>query len=294
MEFAGGLLLLLAAAGAVWALAGSSRVLYPVRLSLPGLPSDYGLPFEPLSLKASDGVSISGWLLRRPSASGLLLLLHGFGSSKTEWLDLARDLYKTGKFSLLLIDFRGHGQSGPGPVSFGCREVLDVQAALDYAAGDPALRELPVGCWGISMGGAIAIQAASKSASIRAVVADSSYSDTGKAIARAQWVTYYIPRFPLGQFVIWAVEMRLKCRLADLDPVNKIARIAPRPVFLIHGGKDASVPSWHALQLYRAAEEPKTWWLVPEAEHATCYYDRAEEYVKKITEFFQNVFLRTA
>lgn len=292
MELAGGLLAL-AAAGLIWARTGSTRVLYPVRLSLAASPSDYGLPWEPLSLKASDGVPIAGWLVRHPSAAGLVLMFHGFGASKAELLDLASDLYKAEEFSLLLIDFRGHGESGPGPVSFGSREVLDVGAALDFAAADPGLAKLPVACWGVSMGGAIAIRSAAKYSRILGVTADSSYADTGKAIARAQWLTYYIPRFPLGQLVIWATEFRLKCRLAQLDPVNQVGRIAPRPVFLIHGGKDASIPSWHGLQLYRAAGEPKTWWLVPESEHATCYYDRTEEYVKKVAEFFQHVFLRT-
>ena len=136
--------------------------------------------------------------------------------------------------------------------------------------------------------------AAARDPRILGVVTDAAYSDVGKAIARGQWLTYHIPRVPLGQWVIWAVEFRLRCRLASMDPFRVMDRIAPRPVLLIHGGRDKTVPSGEGEALYRMAREPKRWWFIPESEHATCYYDRAEEYVQKITEFFQDAFLRAA
>ena len=292
MEIAGGLLVL-AAVGLIWTVGGSTRVLYPVRLSLSAVPSDFGLPWEGVKFSAADGTALSAWAIRHPDPCGLLLLLHGYGSSKAELLDVAGALYRAGKFSILLMDFRGHGESGAGAVGFGCREIQDVQAALEFISKDSGLKGLPLGCWGVSMGGAIALWAGVKFPQILGVVADSAYASVGKAIARAQWLTYHIPRVPLGQLVIWAVEFRLKCRMSGMDPIHRVGRIAPRALFLIHGGKDVTTPSSEGLELYRAAREPKAWWLVPEAEHATCYYDRAEEYVNKVTEFFQNVFLRT-
>jgi pimeloyl-ACP methyl ester carboxylesterase len=293
VEIAGSLLVL-AAAGLLWAVIGSTRVLYPIRLHLPVRPSDFGIAVEPLQFQSADGTSISGWLVRRPQASGLLLMLHGFGSSKDELLDLAGALHRNSSFNLLLIDFRGHGHSGPGPVTFGFREVGEVKAALDLAQADPQLQDLPIGCWGISMGGAIALLAAARYPQIRGVVADGAYSDVGKAIARAQWLTYHIPRFPLGQLVIWAVEARLRCRTMRMDPLRVISRIRPRVIFLIHGGRDKSIPPREGEALHRAAGEPKRWWLIPESEHATCYYDRTEEYVQRVTEFFNDAFLRAA
>ena len=207
---------------------------------------------------------------------------------------MAGALHRSSPFSLLLMDFRGHGDSGPGPVTFGFRETQEIQAALDLAASDPHLKGLPVGCWGVSMGGAVALLAAARTPRILGVAVDGAYSDVGKAIARAQWLTYHIPRVPLGQWVIWAVELRLRCKMMALDPFRVMDRIRPRPVLLIHGGRDKSIPPEEGEALYRAAGDPKGWWLIPEAEHATCFYDRREEYVKKITEFFQDAFLRAA
>ena len=291
--FSGGFLIV-AGAALCWAAAGSSRVLHPVQLLLPAVPSDLGLAWEPVHFPAADGTPVSAWLIRHPQPAGLLLMFHGFGSSKADLLDVAAALHRAGRFSALLMDFRGHGQSGRAEVTFGLRELQEIEAALRLAASDPGLKGLPVGCWGVSMGGAIALLAAARFPRILGTVADSAYADAGKAIARAQWLTYHIPRFPLGQFVIWAIEFRLRCRLFALNPVQAAERIGPRALFLIHGGRDETIPHEEGLALYRAAREPKRWWLIPEAEHASCFYERTEEYVQKVTEFFRDAFLRAS
>ena len=191
-----------------------------------------------------------------------------------------------------MLDLRGHGQSGGKAVSFGFRELQEVRAALDFLALDAGLKGLPVGCWGVSMGGAIALLAAARFKEILGVVADSVYAQFGKAVARTQWLTYHIPRVPLGEMVLRAVELRLGCRTSQVDPVRAVGFIAPRGVLVIHGGRDATIPVEEAQALYRAARDPKEWWLIPEAEHATCYFDRTDEYVQKVTEFFRHVFFR--
>ena len=281
-------------AGLLWAVIGSTRVLHPIRLLLPLVPSDVGLPWEPIRLSAADGTALSAWVIRHPQPAGVLLLFHGFGSSKAEWLDVAAALHRGGCFSLLMLDFRGHGHSGGKTASFGFQELQEVRAALDFLAADPGLKGLPVGCWGVSMGGSIALLAAARFAEILGVVADSTYAEFGKAVARAQWLTYHIPRVPLGQMVLRAVELRLGCRASQLDPVRAVGLIAPRSLFVIHGGRDATIPMEEAQSLYQAAHEPKEWWLIPEAEHATGYFDRTDEYVRRVKEFFQHAFLRAS
>ena len=237
---------------------------------------------------------ISAWVFRNPKPTGALLMLHGFGSSKAELLDVAGALHGTGRFNLVLLDFRRHGQSGGRTASFGLRETGEVKAALDFMASDPGFRGLPVGCWGISMGGAIAVLAAVRFKEILGVVADCTYARLGKAVARAQWLTYHIPQIPLGQMVLWALEWRLGCRLAQLDPIDAAGRIAPRSLFVVHGGKDQTVPPEEGRALFQAAREPKEWWLISESEHGTCYFDRMEEYVRRVTGFFQHAFLRAS
>ena len=277
-----------------WGGAGSARVVRHVRY-LPSLtPADFGLPYEPARLTAGDGVPIECWKIPHSRPAGALVLLHGFGASKADLLDLAKDLHAAFPFDLLLADLRAHGGSGGRLISFGLKEVLDVQAALGALSRDPRTKGLPLGCYGVSMGGAVALLAASRCPSIRAVVADSSYADLGQAIARAQRLTYHIPRVPLGQAVLWGTEVRLGCRLGALSPERVIGQIAPRPVLIIHGGRDAGVPPEQARRLYGAARDPRQLWVVPDAEHAACFYKGREEYVRRVGGFFSDVFLGTA
>ncbi len=250
--------------------------------------------WESLSLITEDKVSISGWLIRNSSAEGVLLLLHGFGTSKVDLLDLARSLHDFGKHHLVLIDFRGHGHSGGGSFSFGRKEVLDVKAVLTILASTPDLRELPIGCLGVSMGGAIGILAASHYPEIRAVVSDSAYADLGKAIARALKITYHIPLLILGQIVIWSTEVRLGCKMAAVSPMLAVPRIAPRSVMIIHGTNDKTVPHQDGQTLFKVAGYPKKQWMIPGAEHVACFYKDRAEYTRMVSEFFRDGFLGTA
>ena len=234
------------------------------------------------------------WLIRHPRPEGALLLLHGFESSKAELLDVARALHAHGPYHLLLPDLRGHGDSGAGKVTFGLREILEVQAVLDFLTQDPALKDLPIGCYGLSMGGAIALLAAARFPKILAVVSDSAYADFGKVIARVQQLTYHIPQVPLGLATLWAAEFRLGCKASAVSPLQAIPKVAPRGVLIIHGIRDVIVPAEEARMLFEAAGEPKGLWLVPEAEHAGAYYRQREEYPRRVAEFFKDAFLRAA
>jgi uncharacterized protein len=71
-----------------------------------------------------------------------------------------------------------------------------------------------------------------------------------------------------------------------VEPLRDIAKIAPRPVLIIHGGKDSLVDPRDAPLLYGAAQEPKEIWLLPNADHCGAYFEDRVAYVKKIVNFF--------
>ncbi|MBQ8033260.1 MAG: alpha/beta hydrolase, partial [Elusimicrobiaceae bacterium] len=66
-----------------------------------------------------------------------------------------------------------------------------------------------------------------------------------------------------------------------------IAKVSPRPIFIIHGRYDNLVPAAQARHLYRAAKEPKTLWLVPKAKHNKCGEVGGFEYKQRLAEFFR-------
>ena len=272
----------------LWSAIGSSQVVRQPRYQPPITPEEFHLPWESLNLLTADKIHISGWLIRHLAPQGILLFLHGYGTSKADLLDLAQAVYSQGPYHLILIDFRGHGYSGGSVISFGREEIKDVQAVLDFVAADQSLTRLPVGCLGISMGGSIAILAAAQFQRIQAVVSDSAYSELGQAIARGIWMSYHIPWFPLGQFVIWWTELRLKCAMKELSPVYAIGKIAPRPILIIHGAQDKTTLVSNARDLFESAAMPKEIWCAPDSEHVGVFFKQREEYLNRVFRFFEN------
>lgn len=273
----------------MWGWWGSDRIVHPVRYRFPISPADLDLPAETLRLKTSDRLTLSAWFIPQANPQGVLLLLHGYGASKADLLDLAQALHREGSFHLLLLDFRAHGDSEGRNSSFGLREVLDVEAALQHLAARDSCCALPVGCLGVSMGGSIAIASAIRFPVIRAVVADSVYADLGKTIARSLGLTYHIPRVPLGELALWGTRLRLGCRLQQLSPVRFVRRLSPKPILVIHGQQDVGVPVSEGETVYQAAGKPKQWWPVAGAVHAGCFYVEKDAYPRRVTEFFRDV-----
>jgi fermentation-respiration switch protein FrsA (DUF1100 family) len=88
-----------------------------------------------------------------------------------------------------------------------------------------------------------------------------------------------------------ALDLRTGRDLEGASAERQIARLAPRPVFLIHGLADHVVLSDNAQRLFAAASEPKSLWLVPGADHmsedATSPHALAPAaYESRVTAFF--------
>jgi pimeloyl-ACP methyl ester carboxylesterase len=189
---------------------------------------------EHLSLRSTDGVALSAYWLAGDSARPVVLIVHGHGSNKLTNLWLAADLFSD--FNVLLLDLRGHGESGRAHGTVGYIERLDVRAAVSWL--DERFGEVPIGVLGISMGGAAVINAAAENPRITAVVADSAFAWLRGPVYEAICARGY-PRRVSG-VLAWSV-----CAVAPWlgaqrgrrwgDPIEVVHLIAPRPLLLIHG-----------------------------------------------------------
>src|SRR5579872_5769339 len=88
---------------------------YPDRLIF-ATPAAYGLAFNDLDLKTSDGVKIKGWFIpeERPAIALTLLFCHGNAGNLSHRLGKLQIFHHIG-LNVLLFDYRGYGQSEGTP-----------------------------------------------------------------------------------------------------------------------------------------------------------------------------------
>ena len=81
-------------------------------------PDEYGVQFEPIEFKATDGLTLRGVWIPASSSDKAVIILHGHGGSYDFDLYRAPSLHEAG-FNVLLFDFRAHGRSEGKHMTFG-------------------------------------------------------------------------------------------------------------------------------------------------------------------------------
>lgn len=264
-----------------WAARSTFRMLHPIPRAIPS-PQPF-LPVRTLPLVSQDGASFEAWVLEASDPRGVIVACHGYRANRLQLVEIAHGLRQRG-YTVITFDLRGHG-TRPGRCTFGVQDVWDVEAILGWLDQQPALRTLPLGGFGWSLGGAVAIQTAIRTARWRALVTDSTYARLFRVVARVVRQEYHLPKVPWA-WMTWAgVQLALRCRLSRLDPAALATR-ARMPLLHIHGAKDQVVPLEEGDALYQDWRGPKTRWIAPHAEHAGAYGGEPEAYLTRVSAFF--------
>lgn len=285
-----GLGALLAGAGlAIGTLAYAYMATHPPRRRVQTPHGVDEMPLEEVTFLSRDGKRLSGWFSAHPQARGTLIFCHGYPANRMEMLGWARLLWPEG-FHTLLFDFRALGESEGDLCSIGYLEVQDLLGAVDFVAARPASSELPIGVYGLSMGGAVAIMAAAQETRLAAVATHGAYATLERAI-RQRGRMFLGPLGPvLSTPAIWWGRRWFPEHPCNVSPQDVIGRIAPRPVFLSHGAKDRIVHTGDAHALYEAAQQPKTLRMLPRSLHVRIDREVVPEYQRELIGFFcQNI-----
>jgi fermentation-respiration switch protein FrsA (DUF1100 family) len=253
-------------------------------------PTRHGLEYEDVEFPSRyDHIPLRGWYLpATPDSRCIILLqgeLHHRNSPGIGALELGKALVHHG-FSVLLYDYRGRGESGGQRSSAGDREQWGVLGAIDYV-NSRAIPTRRIGLLGFSLGAAVAILVAAEVEDIPAIVADSAFVDSLLDLERITLHSVVLPRWFMYP-IVFAGRVFFHANFANVRPVKAIPQIAPRPVLFIHGAEDTVIPPVETITLYQAAgNNENLLWIVPEAGHVKSYRYRPEEYVRRVTDFFQ-------
>lgn len=242
-------------------------------------PADLGISHEDITFETSDGLSLSGWYV--PSGNGAAIVVFP-ASGRSEGHEHVAMFARHG-YGVLIFDPRGTGESEGDPYRWGAER--DVEAAIDYLRSRPDVDPDRIGGLGLSLGGELMLETASETDALKAVVSEGagirSIREQMVKSGPAMWVS--LP--------FWATETAATAIFSNqLPPPNLrdcVARISPRPVFLIYSGHPVGGEELNA-DFYDAAGQPKTIWKIPEASHTGGLDARPEEYEQRVVGFFDD------
>jgi len=195
---------------------------------------------------------------------GTLVLVHGRKGRKEDYLIIAERLCAAG-FRCLLPDMPAHGDHPGTLATYGINESLIPARALAEAAQKFSFPPAPAGLMGMSMGGAVAMRAASGVVVWKALVIVSSFDTLESAIEKnvsdrvgGLWC------LGAGRVYQWKSGHPLATLRSD-----QAAADVTMPTLMAHGTSDQVIPIESGRRLFAAlpASLEKQWVEVPGAGH---------------------------
>jgi uncharacterized protein len=208
------------------------------------------------------GHSIAGWWVDKGEGTPVILLLHAVRADRSAMVSRAQLLMKHG-FSVLLIDLQGHGETPGEAITLGYRESADVVAAREWIKRTAPGRK--IGVVGCSLGGASVLLAPQPSG-FDAVVLEAVYPRISRAVENRIRIRLGFLAPVLTPLLLMQLEPRLHIAASDLEPIRSMGRLGA-PVLITAGSKDEHTTLEESRELFDAASQPKSLWVVVGARH---------------------------
>jgi len=242
----------------------------------------------------SEGELIQGhWVL--PKGEGPfpgICKFHGLPGSPDQVSGFASRFAEVG-FAVLTFDFRGF-RSSQGKWSL-AGEVTDAHHAVSHLLASKYVKPGWVGVYAASYGGAVAVLAAAQDSRISAMCLRAPVFDTLDFALS--------PVFQAGLTELLRSAPDQMHGIADpierkrtidgvihesktLNPLSTIARMPPRPLFIITGDADQGIPVAGVRRLFDLAPEPKKMMVISGADHNLSTPQSYEATIAAVQEWF--------
>jgi uncharacterized protein len=278
-----GAVLAIAYTAASWFLfANQSKFIFFPTRAIETTPDALQLKYQdvwlPVPTTTGDPEYVHGWWIPGPNTplskeglGGVVLYLHGNGLNIGANVEHANRFHHLG-LSVLLVDYRGYGQS-KGNFPSESQVYEDANIAWDYLVKERGIQPQEIYIYGHSLGGAIAIDLAVRHPEAAASIVEGSFTSTRQMVD-----------FQKGLFWMFPIDLLLRQRF---DSISKVDRLQ-MPVLFIHGTADTVVPVEMSHQLFDAAPEPKQLYIVPDGGHNNLAQFAGTQYLQKVRQFLED------
>lgn len=239
-------------------------------------PDAIGVPYEEAAIYTADGMELQGWLFKQDRPSPTLLFCHGTSYNASDmWLTEER-VEAFGAFlrgvgcNFFVFDYRGYGRNDGTATEGGT--YTDAAAALGWLHQHADVDPATIFFYGFSLGSGVATELAMREPS-------------AGLILRAPFTS-------MREMIIdWDARFRFALALAPWLPITRYDNLAKvrrldRPLLVMHGDADNTVPEAMGQRIFEAAPEPKRYVVFPGTGHADLATDML---VAAVSQFVDDV-----
>lgn len=249
-------------------------------------PRDQGLDYTARTIAVGGGdEQLAAWHVPVAESLGLVVMFPGYGGSKESLLYEAAALHRM-QFSVLLIDFRGAGESSGTGTTLGIREADDVASAIAFARQEwPGSK---VVLYGASLGAvAILRGAAVGTVAVDAMILESPF-DRLLSTVRNRFSSMGLPAFPGAELLVFWGGVQMGFNGFSHNPVE-YARLVRVPCLLLHGENDPRVTVEQSDALFEALAGRKEKVEFRGAGHGALAASAPELWSERVSAFLQQV-----
>jgi hypothetical protein len=248
----------------------------------PAPPDAVGWPYEEAEIYTPDGLALQGWFFKaKDPAAATILFMHGTSYNASDmWVTPERaaafdDFLRGVRANFFVFDYRGYGRNGGTPTEEGT--YVDAAAALGWLYQRVDIDPSTIFFYGFSLGTGIATELARREPSAGLILRAPFTSIRDLATGRHGWLRALLVPVP------WLP-------LTNYDTLSKISRL-DRPLLVMHGDSDRTVPEEMGRRIFEAAPEPKRYVMFPNSGHSDISADLV---VPHITQFIDDTLGRSA
>ena len=231
--------------------------------------------YDEVKIPVSDKLKLDGWFIPVENAKGTLIIVPGYSSDMSFGLYQSRFLLEYG-YQLLVYNPRmwNYSKKPKKFINSMEKDLQDIGDIITFLSNRPDVDKNKIGIFGFSYGALRAVLAGARYEQLKVVLEDASPKDK-------IWEE-------LNEKSIEIIKNQ-----SGVNPTDDIYRanvvvqkISPRPLLILHGGKDQAVDIKDSEEIFANALEPKEFHIFPKSAHCLgmVQSDKAD-YIKVVTDF---------
>ncbi len=252
----------------------------------------YSNLIDQVEMRTSDDLKINSWRFAVDNPEGIVVVIHGMhGQDASSLLEFGKFFYDN-NYETFCIDLRAHGKSEGEKIGFAYTETRDLNSLLDWIKIQPKYKDKEIILFGLSMGGATAINTAPFRNDIDKIISVSSFASYEKTFLD------YMRKDEVPEYLVQAFKPSIRMLLSlkyntsptKNSPVNNIKDISI-PTLLIHGTNDQQISVNQAYELKEKGKDNVQLWTVKDYNHLVVTDILDEEnnwYQERLINFIKN------